>query len=74
MPASQATLKLKLCLFMFLQYFIWGCWHVSMGVYLTNRLGFAGGQVGLAYGAFAIGAMISPFLVGKATPEPSPPA
>ena len=64
MPASQSTLKLKLCVFMFLQYFIWGCWYVSMGAYLTNRLGFEGGQVGLAYGAFAIGAMISPFLVG----------
>lgn len=64
MVANQSTLKLKLCLFMFLQYFIWGCWYVSMGAYLTNTLKFEGGQVGLAYGAFAIGAMISPFLVG----------
>ncbi|MBL9157970.1 MAG: MFS transporter [Verrucomicrobiales bacterium] len=60
----QTALKAKLSAFMFLQYFIWGCWYVSLSPYLENTLGFNGNQIGLAYGAFAIGAIISPFIVG----------
>lgn len=59
----QTRLKVQLSIFMFLQYFIWGSWYVSMGSYL-EKLNFDGDQIGLAYGAFAIGSMISPFFVG----------
>src|SRR6267143_4470177 len=60
----QTPLKIKLSIFMFLHYFIWVSWYVSIATYLGKTLGFVGGQIGLAYGAFAIGAMISPFFVG----------
>ena len=60
----QTALKTKLSIFMFLQYFIWGSWYVSMGTYLANVLKFSGQEIGAAYGAFAIGSMISPFFVG----------
>ncbi len=61
MPSST---KLKLLVFMFLQYYVWGSWFPSMGTYLAHTLKFSGAQIGAAYGAFAIGAIISPFFVG----------
>lgn len=63
-PSMQTRLKVQLSLFMFLQYFIWGSWYVSMGTYLAHVLRFDGQEIGAAYGAFAIGSMISPFFVG----------
>jgi len=60
----QTALKTKLSFFMFLQYFVWGSWYVSMGTYLAHVLKFSGQEIGAAYGAFAIGSMISPFFVG----------
>src|SRR3989442_3678271 len=60
----QTRLKVQLSAFMFLQYYIWGSWYVSLGSYLENTLKFDGKEIGAAYGAFAIGSMISPFFVG----------
>ena len=54
----------RLWLMVFLHYFVWSAWYSTMGTYLTKQLGFAGGQVGLAYGSTAVGALVSPLIVG----------
>jgi nucleoside transporter len=49
---------------MFLQFFIWGGWFVTLGSYLAANLHASGVQTGAAYSTQSWGAIIAPFIVG----------
>lgn len=49
---------------MFLEFFIWGGWFVTMGSYLAANLQASGAQSALAYSTQSWGAIIAPFIVG----------
>jgi len=54
----------KLSVMMFLEYFIWGAWYVTMATYMSEFLHSSPVQIGAAYSGLAIATMISPFIIG----------
>ena len=49
---------------MFLQFFIWGGWFVTLGTFLGNNLNATGGQIAMAFSTQSWGAIIAPFFIG----------
>ncbi|MEK6405794.1 MAG: nucleoside permease [Acidobacteriota bacterium] len=54
----------RLSLMMFLEFFVWGAWFVTLGTHLLKGLGFTQGQVGYAFLMNNIAAIVSPFFIG----------
>jgi nucleoside transporter len=60
----KLQMRSRLSTMMFLEYFVWGAWYVTLGTWLSTSLHFTGQQIGLAAGATSVGAILAPFLVG----------
>jgi nucleoside transporter len=60
----KPTIRIRLSAMMFLQFFIWGAWFVTMVTYLTHNFKASGVQIGTAYLSQSIGAIIAPFIIG----------
>jgi nucleoside transporter len=60
----KGSMRSRLALMMFLEYFIWGAWYVTVGTWEGKTLRFSGHEIGLVASTTAVGAIVSPFLAG----------
>ena len=56
-------IRFQLSVMMFLEFFVWGVWFVTMGTYLAG-IGFKGVDIAAAYSTTNWGAFIAPFFIG----------
>lgn len=65
----KPTIRIQLSTMMFLNFFIWGIWFVTMATYLTKGQVLVGdpdadAKTGLAYGTQSLGAILAPLVIG----------
>ncbi|MES2458312.1 MAG: nucleoside permease [Bacteroidota bacterium] len=60
----NSTNRVKLSLMMFLEFFIWGAWFVTLGTFLGNNLKASGAETGSVFSTQSWGAIIAPFIIG----------
>ncbi len=60
----NSLIKFRLSLMMFLEFFVWGSWYVTMGTFLGNNLQAKDQDISLAFSTQSFGAIIAPFIVG----------
>ncbi|HKZ31036.1 MAG TPA: nucleoside permease [Vicinamibacteria bacterium] len=63
-PTLSPTVRGKLSAMMFLQFFVWGAYFVTMGTYLLQGLHFTGTETAIAYSTMPWGAIVAPFVIG----------
>jgi nucleoside transporter len=60
----KITTRLQLSTMMFLEFFVWGAWFVTLGTFLINNLHANGAQTGAVFSTQSWGAIIAPFIIG----------
>src|SRR6476619_3451173 len=60
----KLSTRLQLSTMMFLEFFIWGSWFVTLGTFLFNNLHASGVQIGSVFSTQSWGAIVAPFIIG----------
>jgi nucleoside transporter len=60
----NSTTRFKLSAMMFLEFFIWGAWFVTLGTFLGHNLKASGSETGAVFSTQSWGAIIAPFIIG----------
>ncbi len=57
-------IRVQLSVMMFLEFFIWSSWFVTLGTFLSQQLSASGQEIAMAFETQAIGAIVAPFIIG----------
>ncbi|MGN6602051.1 MAG: nucleoside permease [Ginsengibacter sp.] len=60
----KLSTRLQLSTMMFLEFFVWGAWFVTLGTFLVNNLSANGAQTASVFSTQSWGAIIAPFIIG----------
>ena len=60
----KSSTRFQLSFMMFLEFFIWGGWFVTLGTYLGINLQASGTEIASAFSTQSWGAIIAPFIIG----------
>ncbi|MEY4963562.1 MAG: hypothetical protein RLZZ323_881 [Bacteroidota bacterium] len=60
----NTTNRIKLSTMMFLEFFIWGSWFVTLGTFLGANLKASGAESAAVFSTQSWGAIIAPFIIG----------
>lgn len=60
----NSGIKIRLSFMMFLEFFIWGAWFVTLGTFLNLNLKAEGFEIANVFSTQSLGAIIAPFIVG----------
>ncbi len=60
----NTTIRIKLSIMMFLEFFIWGAWFVTLGTFLANNLSASGSESAAVFSTQSWGAIVAPFIIG----------
>jgi len=58
------SIKLRLTIMNFLQFFVWGAWLLSIGTYCMNTKGWTGAQFGVIFSTMGLASLFMPTLMG----------
>ncbi len=58
------SIKLRLTVMNFLQFFVWGAWLLSIGTYCMNTKGWTGAQFGAIFSTMGFASIFMPTLMG----------
>lgn len=60
----KPAIRIQLSVMMFLEFFIWGAWFVTLGSFLEKNYAADGASIGSVFSTQSWGAIIAPFIIG----------